>query len=97
MPRSTKPKGLLSPAGNITSQTKEALRADLLALVGKGETHITLDFSKVDVIDSTGIGLLVATCNSLKEKGGDLIVQHASNDIQKMFRIMRLDRHIQLI
>jgi anti-anti-sigma factor len=45
------------------------------------------------VVDSSGIGLLIATHNSLKTKGGSLRVANASPDILNLFKAMRLDRH----
>lgn len=50
----------------------DRLRADLYELISNDETRIVLDLSEVPWIDSSGIGLLVKTLTSAKQKGGSV-------------------------
>ncbi len=59
--------------------------------------RIVLDFAKVEIIDSTMVGLLISAQNIAKQKGGKLILKDVSEDVIKMLRIMRLDRHFEII
>ena len=57
---------------------------------------MVLDFSQVQSIDSVGIGLLVATHNSLAKVGGSLSLANVGQDIFQLFTLMRLDKHFSV-
>lgn len=95
MPKQAKKTNLIKPTGDVTSTIKEKLKEDILKKIAEGITDLQLDFSAVKIIDSTGVGVLVAACNSLKEKAGSLTVLNASADLKQMFKIMRLDQYIK--
>jgi anti-anti-sigma factor len=48
------------------------------------------DLGKTAMLDSSGIGLLIATCNSLERKKGKMRVLQASSDILRLLQSMRL-------
>ena len=48
------------------------------------------------MMDSIGIGVIIATHNSMKKNGGKLVIANASENIVKLFRSMRLDQHLTL-
>jgi anti-anti-sigma factor len=72
------------------------LRPRLQEVIGKGATQIVMDLSRVDAVDSSGIGLLIATRNSLAKVGGGLRIVGVSAEIQHLFEVMRLDRHFEI-
>jgi anti-sigma B factor antagonist len=45
------------------------------------------------MVDSVGIGVIIATHNSLNKVGGKLKVTNITKDIYTLFTTMRLDRH----
>ena len=61
------------PAGALDSVTSGSLRAEFEAQAGP-EALILVDFSKVEDIDPTGLGLLVALHKRQRAAGGDLIL-----------------------
>jgi anti-anti-sigma factor len=65
-------------------------------LIKKGYNQITIDLESAEVIDSSGIGILVATYNELQNMNGNLAVINANENIMKMLRIMRLDTHFSI-
>lgn len=75
-----------------TSQVGE-LRETFKAAVNGGARELVLDCSRLAVLDSLGIGLLVATHNSLARAGGRLVLIHVRPDILELLKTMRLDRH----
>jgi len=81
--------------GNIIVKESRKLREKILELAEQGTVHITLDIDDVELVDSTGIGVLVGMQNVLRKKDGMLKVINVSSDIMKMFKIMRLDKHIE--
>ncbi len=74
-----------------SGELKEKVQAALAA----GFKTISLDFTHVSSIDSSGVGKLLLLKKMLKDRGGELIVFNlASEYIQKMFKIIHLDRVI---
>jgi anti-anti-sigma factor len=70
----------------LVPELQEALKAEL----GNGTREFTFDFSQTEMIDSTGIGLLIAASNSLAQSSGHLAVINASPQIFRLLRNMRL-------
>lgn len=79
----------------VASGSKD-LKARLVQLVEGGEKNLILDFHEVKVIDSAGIGALIATQNSLKSSGQRLKLIGVREPIFKMLKIMRLDKHFDI-
>jgi anti-anti-sigma factor len=84
------------PAGDVVAPQLPELRSVLRAAMAEGVQAITLDFSQVSMVDSAGLGLLIAAHNSLKKTGGRLAVARASREIQDLFRAMRIHRHFHI-
>ncbi len=63
----------------------EHLRVMIDQFMAAGENQIVLDMAEVPLLDSSGIGALVKTLTSLKQKGGDLkLVQPTKFTIQTL-------------
>ena len=87
----------LTPRGDIVAAVVQELRQELKTLVDEGARHLVLDCAEVDMVDSVGIGLLIATHNSLKARGGGLALIRVGDDIAGLFKAMRLDKHFELL
>jgi len=83
----------VSPKRDIVSICVPELRDKLFALVEGGTNEVMLDLTQVGIIDSAGLGLLIALHNTLEEDKGTLEVCNASENLVELFRIMRLDKH----
>ena len=79
--------------GALTVALAQDLRPQLQKALAEGVASVVFDLARSDVVDSSGIGLLIATHNSLKAKGGRLRVVNVSPEIMSLFKAMRLDRH----
>ena len=79
--------------GALTLTEAQELRPRLQQAMTEGISSVVFDLGRSDVVDSSGIGLLIATHNSLKAKGGRLRVVNVSPEILTLFKAMRLDRH----
>jgi anti-sigma B factor antagonist len=64
-------------------------------LIASGNMKIVLDLSRVEFIDSSGLGAIVS---SLKRMGGrgDLVVCGLQETTMTMFRLTRMDRVFQV-
>lgn len=83
-------------AGDLMAADAPQIKPQISQLVESGVREITFDLAGATIIDSTGIGLLVATRNSLARHGGRIRVTQLSAELVKLFRSMRLDRHLDI-
>ena len=74
----------------------QKLRETLRAQIDSGTQHLTLDFETVKMVDSAGIGLLIATHNSLRSRAGELALVNCSLDLLELFRSMCLHQHMRV-
>ncbi len=86
----------ISPGQDIVSSMVPEFKQELNALVAEASTELRLDLTGVTMMDSVGIGMIIAAHNSMKKKGGKFVVCNISDDIMKLFRSMRLDQHLTL-
>lgn len=54
-------------------------------------TNVIIDFTKIDYIDSTGIGELVGYLGKFSNQNRKLILVNPSERIQKLLKLARLD------
>ncbi|HWR02541.1 MAG TPA: ATP-binding protein [Humidesulfovibrio sp.] len=80
----------------VSAQDVPALREVFRARIQEGARQLHLDFSRVESLDSMGIGLLVATHNSLAKQGGALVLSEVRKDIHQLLTLMRLDKHFSI-
>ncbi len=76
--------------GKLTATEAPELQAALKAELAAGATEVVVDLAATTLIDSTGIGLLIATHNSLGAAQGNIKVINAGPDIFGLLRSMRL-------
>lgn len=57
-----------------------------------GSPKVVLDFSQVQHLSSSALGMLITLNARVQERGGALVLAHISDSIEEVFRITRLDR-----
>lgn len=85
-----------TPGCDLVASATDSLKATIKDLIESGSGTFTLDLTGVEMIDSRGLSLLIATANSLGKHDRKLRIIHASPDILDLIRMMRLDRHMQV-
>lgn len=80
--------------GDLTAAVAPGLKSTLQEALAGDVLEVEFDFEKTTVIDSTGIGLLIATYNSLSKKNGTVQVVKASADIFHLLQSMRLEKRL---
>lgn len=78
--------------GEVDIYTSSLLRERLVEVVEAGARQVVVDLSRVDFLDSSGLGVLVGALKRLRTAGGDLSLVCASDKLLKIFRITALDR-----
>ena len=77
-------------AGDLTAATVPALQAALKGELTPEIEELAFDFTNTVMLDSTGIGLLIAAYNTMARGQHRLRVQNVSPDIMQLLQSMRL-------
>jgi anti-anti-sigma factor len=80
--------------GDLTAGVVPELKSALQGALGEGVLEVEFDLLKSVILDSTGIGLLIATYNSLTKRNGVVRVIVASDDILRLLQSMRLENRL---
>jgi anti-sigma B factor antagonist len=83
---------ILDVAGEVDVYTAPKLREKLVELVGDGNYHIIVDMTKVEFLDSTGLGVLVGGLKRVRSHEGSLALVCNQERILKIFRITGLTK-----
>lgn len=73
-----------------------ALRTKINKLIEEGQKNFTFNFSQCDFIDSTGLGALVSIYKKCDEKGGSVNLKSLKPDVEKLFKLTRLDKVFEI-
>jgi anti-sigma B factor antagonist len=87
---------VLEVGGEVDVYTAPRLREKLVELVEQGARHVVVDLSRVEFLDSTGLGVLVGGLKRLRAVNGTLGLVCAHERLLKIFRITALDRVFSL-
>ncbi len=82
--------------GPLSAIVVPELQQELKAGIEKGIREITFDLADSDMMDSSGIGLLIATSNTLAQKEGRLAVINTAPELLKLLRSMRLVKRLNI-
>ncbi len=91
-----KPNARITIRGDIDDDGAAILKSKLMELQGRVLKEVVIDFSGVNYIGSTGIGKLLLFYKALSQTGGLIKIVNMSEDLYKMFKIVKLDKVFQL-
>jgi anti-sigma B factor antagonist len=76
--------------GDIEMMTIKEFKEKLLNLGQSTEKDIEIDLSKVDYIDSSGVGVLISLLKIQKKKGKELRIKNVSDKVLDVLRLSSL-------
>ena len=82
--------GHITLEGNLTATLVPELQAALKRSMDQGVNELVFDLANTTMLDSSGIGLLVAAANSAAKTKGWLQVINAAPEILHLLQAMRL-------
>jgi anti-anti-sigma factor len=88
--------GSVKLEGDLTAIMVPGLQADLKEMVNKGANELVFDLTRTAMLDSTGMGLLIAAANSLAPSGGKVRVTNVGPDIFRLLQSMRLTARLNV-
>lgn len=63
---------------------------EIKSLIDQGKTNVVADLSKVNFMNSSGLGILITSLTSLRNAGGDLKICGASDRIESLLMVTKL-------
>ena len=84
------------PEGAITAASAPILKDALQTEMASAPRALIFDLNAVPMIDSTGLGVIVATKKKLNETGLGFGIIHVQPTVQKVLEIVRLSKHLNV-
>ena len=82
--------------GGLTAGAVPELQAALKQEVDQRPKEVVLDLSNTTMLDSQGIGLLIATSNTLAQQNGRLRVINVPGELMHLLHTMRLEARLNI-
>lgn len=76
--------------GDLTLATIPDLQPVLRSVLDQGVSELVFDLPNAVMLDSSGIGLLIAAANTVARRGGRIRVTNVSANILRLLQMMRL-------
>ena len=73
-------------------EAEQAFRNSVGEVLSAGVTNLAINLAGVSFLDSSGIGALVRTFSTLRERGGEFRLFGASKQVAQTLRMVRLDK-----
>lgn len=85
-------------AGELDHFCAQSVRRELDALISSTSVRtLILDFTALQFMDSSGIGVILGRYRLMRDKGGQMAVIHMNAHIARIFHMSGLDRVIQVL
>ncbi len=79
--------------GEIDHHSAKGIREKIdTAILENHPQELTLNFSQVSFMDSSGIGLVIGRFKAMQEVDGKIVIEGASQQITKVMRLSGIDR-----
>jgi anti-sigma B factor antagonist len=84
-------------SGELDLASAEELDGHLKQLEASEPDVLVLDLRELDFMDSTGLRTVIAADARAKDRGGRLVVVRAPEEVDRVFRLTRMDQHLELV
>ncbi len=79
------------PAKVLGGGTAVDFAEQIRSLIGEGQRTVFVDLNAVEIMNSSGLGMLVAGHSTLKRAGGSLIFRNVPDTVSSLLRMTHLD------
>ncbi len=88
---------VVSLDGNLFGEPEiSEVRKEIYTVLERGLTKVVLDLSKVDKINSSGLGTLMAILASIKLKGGELHLANITGHVGSVLMLTKLVKVLKI-
>src|ERR1700682_4164224 len=81
---------VVAPKGDLDMAAADQVKRTLSGLIGQGQSRLVMDLGGVGYIDSSGMGVLVASMKQARAAGGDVRLCGLQEDVRAIFEMTRL-------
>lgn len=78
--------------GRLNMVTAPRLREAVGTSVAAGRTRVAIDLSRVEFIDSSGLGALINGLKTARQAGGDLRIAAPNEQVQLVLQLTNMER-----
>ncbi len=82
--------------GVVDAVVSREFRGKITDLINKGNKFLVLDLSKVEFMDSSGLGSLISILKLIALNKGSIVLCAVQEDVLKLFRLTRLNQVFQI-
>ena len=83
---------IIKPGKDVVASMAEDFKTELLSVINDSSNEVVIDLTGVEMVDSVGIGVIIAAHNTLSQSQRKLKVINVTNDVLGLFTTMRLNR-----
>jgi anti-anti-sigma factor len=83
---------IIKPGMDVVASMAEDFKIELLSVINESSTDVVIDLEGVEMLDSVGIGVIIAAHNTLNQSDRKLKVINVVKDVYGLFATMRLNR-----
>ena len=88
---------VVAPKGRLDLPVAPGVRRQLIGLVESGHTRVVVDLSAVELIDSSGLGALVAGFEAARDNGGDLTIMSPTEQATLVLELTNVNRVLRTV
>lgn len=85
-------RAVVSLSGRLDAGATPEIKSRLKKIARERTAHLVLDMSRVDFIDSNGLGGLVAVFKTVRERQGSLVLASVAGPVRAALELTYLDR-----
>ena len=83
---------IIKPGKDVVASMAEEFKAELLSVINGSSAEVVIDLAGVEMVDSVGIGVIIAAHNTLNQSDRKLKVTNVTKDVYGLFTTMRSNR-----
>jgi len=82
--------------GKYEPEGPDCMRDFFDGILAKGYKKVSIDLGNVDVLSSACIGNLLLLYRTIKKQGGEFVIKRISSNLKQMFKLLHIDKIIEL-
>jgi anti-sigma B factor antagonist len=87
---------VISLFGGLDAMTAPSFKAEVVAIAELGKTQVVVELANLTLIDSTGVGVLISLFKRTRAQGGQVFFAGLQAQPREVFRLLRLDKSLDL-
>ena len=82
--------------GSLDAQSAATLKPEVVAIGDSGTKKVLVDLEGLSLIDSSGVGVLISLFKRVRGNGGQVCFSGVKAQPKEVFRLLRLDRSLDI-